>query len=176
MWDGRVTGCFRNAVKAIYAGEEHDTAETCESDRTYGCYHFQIYQRNQASRADELLKLSNALSVSVDDLIGIGKAGETRGIHPGDIVQHFKRQRLINPGQMYLYRIIAFGEHTETKEKEVIYQALYEDTDLGVHFGIYVRPFDMFFSEVDRVKYPENEYPEITQKYRFEKYNGEGLR
>ena len=126
--------------------------------------------------ADELLKLSNALSVSVDDLIGIGKAGETRGIHPGDIVQHFKRQRLINPGQMYLYRIIAFGEHTETKEKEVIYQALYEDTDLGVDFGIYVRPFDMFFSEVDRVKYPENEYPEITQKYRFEKYNGEGLR
>lgn len=116
--------------------------------------------------ADELLKLSNALSVSVDDLIGIGKAGETRGIHPGDIVQHFKRQRLINPGQMYLYRIIAFGEHTETKEKEVIYQALYEDADLGVHFGIYVRPFDMFFSEVDRVKYPE-----ITQKYRFEKYN-----
>ena len=67
--------------------------------------------------------------------------------------------------------VIAFGEHTETKEKEVIYQALYEDTDLGVHFGIYVRPFDMFFSEVDRVKYPENEYPEITQKYRFEKYN-----
>ena len=99
--------------------------------------------------ADELLKLSNALSVSADDLIGIGKAGETRGIHPGDIVQYFKRQRLINPGQMYLYRIIAFGEHTETKEKEVIYQALYEDTDLGVHFGIYVRPFDMFFSEVE---------------------------
>lgn len=92
--------------------------------------------------ADELLKLSNALSVSADDLIGIGKVGETRGIHPGDIVQHFKRQRLINPGQMYLYRIIAFGEHTETKEKEVIYQALYEDADLGVHFGIYVRPFD----------------------------------
>ena len=126
--------------------------------------------------ADELLKLSNALSVSADDLIGVGKAGETRGIHPGDIVQHFKRKRLINPGQMYLYRIIAFGEHTETKEKEVVYQALYEDTDLGVHFGVYVRPFDMFFSEVDRVKYPENEYPEITQKYRFEKYNGEGLR
>lgn len=113
--------------------------------------------------ADELLKLSNALSVSADDLIGNGKVGETRGIHPGDIVQHFKRQRLINPGQMYLYRIIAFGEHTETKEKEVIYQALYEDADLGVHFGIYVRPFDMFFSEVDRVKYPENEYPEITR-------------
>ena len=52
--------------------------------------------------ADELLKLSNALSVSVDDLIGIGKAGETRGIHPGDIVQHIKRQRLINPEKLYL--------------------------------------------------------------------------
>lgn len=33
--------------------------------------------------ADELLKLSNALSVSADDLIGIGKAGETRGYPPG---------------------------------------------------------------------------------------------
>lgn len=126
--------------------------------------------------ADELLKLSNALSVSVDDLIGRGVTGDTGEIHPGDIVQHFKRQILINPGQKYLYKIIAFGEHTETKEKEVIYQALYEDENLGVHFGVYVRPFDMFFSEVDRVKYPENEYPEITQKYRFEKYNGEGLR
>lgn len=68
--------------------------------------------------ADELLKLSNALSVSADDLIGIGKVGETRGIHPGDIVQHFKRQRLINPGQMYLYRIIAFGNIQKRKKRK----------------------------------------------------------
>lgn len=69
-------------------------------------------------------------------------------IRIGDVVRHFKGK---------YYRIIAFGEHTETGEKEVIYQALYPP------FGTWVRPMDMFMSEVDHKKYPE-----IDQKYRFE--------
>ena len=71
------------------------------------------------------------------------------------------------PGQLYLYKILAFAKHTESKETLVIYQALYEDDVLGVHFGIYARPYDMFMSEVDHEKYPD-----IKQKYRFEKYIG----
>jgi hypothetical protein len=76
---------------------------------------------------------------------------------PGDIVRHFKRETVDPESDTYLYRIIGVATHTETKEKMMIYQALYGD------FGAYVRPYDMFMSEVDHQKYPH-----IKQKYRFE--------
>ena len=84
-------------------------------------------------------------------------------LNKGDIVRHFKRETLKEPGTTYLYRILEFAGHTETGETLVIYQALYEKEDS--HFGIFARPYNMFMSEVDHEKYPE-----IKQKYRFEKY------
>lgn len=82
-----------------------------------------------------------------------------RVFNPGDFVQHFKRETVTDAdSNEYLYRIITFAQHTETGEKLVIYQALYAPCKT------YARPYEMFMSEVDR-----NKYPNIKQKYRFEK-------
>lgn len=81
----------------------------------------------------------------------------------GDIVRHFKSEYCYFKGE-YIYKILAIAQHTETKEKLVVYQALYSNEESGVNYDIYARPYEMFMSEVDHDKYPE-----YHQKYRFEK-------
>ena len=84
--------------------------------------------------------------------------------HQGDIVQHFKREiiNIANSPNEYLYKILCIAKHTEKDEYMVVCQALYGQ------FEIYVRPYEMFMSEVDHKKYPE-----IKQKYRFVLWDGE---
>jgi len=65
------------------------------------------------------------------------------------VYRHFK-------GDYYLVEDVAI--HSETKEKYVVYRGLYGDTS-----RLYIRPYDMFLSEVDREKYPN-----VKQQYRFE--------
>ena len=76
----------------------------------------------------------------------------------GDIIQHFKRETVDQNSMQYLYEFIGIATHSETRDRVVVYRALYGDK------GLFVRPYEMFMEEVDHVKYPE-----IRQKYRFEK-------
>ena len=60
-----------------------------------------------------------------------------------------------------LYYVHSIGEHSETGELMVTYQALYPP------YKFYVRPLLMFASKVDFEKYPQSK-----QQYRFELYEG----
>lgn len=86
---------------------------------------------------------------------------------PGAVLRHFKRDymsvsQLAETPMKYMYLFIGYAKHTETGQRLAIYKALYP-VDNGEPSGLFVRPADMFESEVDRTKYPD-----ACQRFRFE--------
>ena len=73
----------------------------------------------------------------------------------GKIFRHFK-------GDLYLVEDIVI--HSETREKLVLYRALYGTC------GRFVRPYNMFLEEV-----PKHKENPTGQKYRFEEYEVKSL-
>ena len=70
----------------------------------------------------------------------------------GCLYRHFKGR---------YYYVVDVATHSETSEQFVVYQKLYDQRDL------YVRPLDMFLSDVDHEKYPD-----VKQKERFKLMSG----
>ena len=65
----------------------------------------------------------------------------------GNVYKHFKGMKV---------KVIALAKNSETLEDMVVYEHL--DTK-----EVWVRPYKMFISKVDKEKYPN-----ISQEYRFE--------
>ena len=129
---------------------EYEVGDICEVTGTwYGGVHISGKSGIPVSiDKDEYVELKDA---KADE-------GIERDIEVGDLVRHFKREWVSEESAEYLYKVLAFAQHTETDEKLVIYEALYPP------YKTCARPYAMFMSEVDCEKYPD-----IKQKYRFEK-------
>ncbi len=69
-------------------------------------------------------------------------------IEVGSIYRHFKGIEI---------KVIALAKHSETLEEMVVYEHLSTNE-------VWVRPKKMFLEKVDKEKYPN-----VTQKYRFQK-------
>lgn len=79
-------------------------------------------------------------------------------------MQELKINRVYKHFKGDYYIVVDIANHSETGEQYVLYRKLYGDGSL------WIRPINMFLSEVDHDKYPN-----VEQKYRFELQNIESV-
>ena len=79
-------------------------------------------------------------------------------------MQELKINRVYRHFKGDYYIVVDIANHSETGEQYVLYRKLYGDGSL------WIRPINMFLSEVDNDKYPN-----VDQKYRFELQNIESV-
>lgn len=73
----------------------------------------------------------------------------------GDIVKHFKAEfNTEDDPNKYMYKILNIA-YTFDEIPQVVYQSLY-----GPKFTVWVRPYEDFMAEVDKIKHPE-----VNQRY-----------
>lgn len=74
----------------------------------------------------------------------------------GEIYRHYKGKE---------YKVVGIGHHTETLEKLVLYQALYNDPKFGDN-AFWVRPIEMFMEQTvfNNVEQPRFALVEPTQQ------------
>lgn len=82
-----------------------------------------------------------------------------REVKVNTVYRHFKGSRAL---------VLTLCKHSETMEDMVVYACMGNGSNSNHTDAIYVRPKDMFLSEVDHDKYPD-----VKQKYRFEEEKGE---
>lgn len=86
------------------------------------------------------------------------------GRFKSSIVKHFKHKESSDDPLNHIYEILGVSAHSEDHdEKFITYRSLKDHR-------VWVRPYDMFMSEVDHEKYPD-----AKQKYRFESVTEEEL-
>lgn len=94
----------------------------------------------------------------------INKVEEER-LKNGDFVKHFKRETCgaDSNSSSFIYLIMDMNARdADTNKRKVVYRAMYDDKQL------WIRDYDDFISEVDKVKYSD-----VKQVYRFEKLTKE---
>ena len=123
-----------------------------------------IYKVSKTLDINEKVELYKQFSDICNDMLKKFKELSISSYEPksGDIVKHFKNE-IVDDKSEYLYEIIGVGYNSETNEKYVVYKSLYSNDKIKIGH-ICCRPYKMFLSEVDHEKYPN-----IKQKYRFEK-------